>query len=50
MPTRTPSNYVWRSDSESDIGSPGAMTPTFLKPFQLVDDETSIYMNRHGEE
>ncbi|KAF2654779.1 hypothetical protein K491DRAFT_716778 [Lophiostoma macrostomum CBS 122681] len=50
VPPRTPSQYVWKSDSESEVGTPNAITPTCLRPLQLVDDEKSIYMNRHGED
>lgn len=38
-------------DGWDSVGnSPSMLTPSWLMPLQLVDDEKSIYMNRHGED
>jgi hypothetical protein len=41
----TPLRLPW----EDSVPSP-LPTPAWLRPFHLVDDEQSIYMNRHGED
>lgn len=50
LPPSTPTRNDSNSSRNSSAGSPTMPTPTWVKPFHLVDEEKSIYMKKHGDD